>query len=206
MWYSEAKAAEKFYHESTYLGECQGYSGANPAPAYHLMTGVLGSAKGYLYAADESYCCESTGKQEDLTPPQSDFMDLMTKTCDQGATAKAAAACSCDDAKAPLCNDSGGCYEVAGGADCNDGGGPTAGLCPDTCEPCGGTDDGDDGDDAAPAGDDEGSCTIETAYYSGDAVWYTETLAAGEAVSAFWCVLFSPSCSLSLSFFFTPVQ
>ena len=43
------------------------------------MTGVLGSAKGYLYTADESYCCESTGAPEDLSAPQSDFMDLMDK-------------------------------------------------------------------------------------------------------------------------------
>ena len=79
VWWSEAKAAEKFYHASAYLAECSGYSGTSPAPAYHLMTGALGSAKGYLYAADESYCCESTGSPEDLAPPQSDFMDLMTK-------------------------------------------------------------------------------------------------------------------------------
>ena len=79
VWWSESKAAEKFWHESAYMSECQGYTGASPTPAYHLMTGVLGSAKGYLYTADESYCCESTGAPEDLSAPQSDFMDLMDK-------------------------------------------------------------------------------------------------------------------------------
>ena len=32
----------------------------------------------------------------------------------------------------------------------------------------------------------EGTYTVETAYYSGDAYWYTETLGDSEAVTAFW--------------------
>ena len=32
----------------------------------------------------------------------------------------------------------------------------------------------------------EGTYTVETAYYSGDAYWYTETLGNSEAVTAFW--------------------
>lgn len=57
-----------------------GGSGAVSTPCYNLMTGVLGSAKAYLYAADESFCCVATGNPEDLSPPQSNFMDDMTLT------------------------------------------------------------------------------------------------------------------------------
>ena len=77
------------------------------------------------------------------------------------ARRQASSTCDCDDAL-KLCNDSGGCHVVDGGADCNDGGGPTDGLCADTCEPCGGADDdddsaaADDGDDDD-VGDDDGA-------------------------------------------------
>jgi len=109
VWWSESKAAEKFYHETCYLDQA-GY-GTGSTPCYHLMTGPLGSAKGYLFSADEKFCCISTGKTEDLAPPQSDFMDDMTV----GST-----------------------YNVS------------------------------------------------TAYYTGEAIWYTETLGSSEAVTAFW--------------------
>ena len=57
-----------------------GGSGAVSTPCYNLMTGVLGAAKAYLYTADESFCCVATGNPEDLSPPQSNFMDDMTLT------------------------------------------------------------------------------------------------------------------------------
>ena len=76
VYWSEKQAAERFYHEGCYMDEV-GY-GSGSTPCYHLMTGVLGEAKGYLYSADGEFCCESTGKPEDLAPPQSDFMDEMT--------------------------------------------------------------------------------------------------------------------------------
>jgi hypothetical protein len=49
-------------------------------PCFNLMTGVVGSAKAYLYTAAEDFCCVATGSPEDLAPPQSDFMDDMTLT------------------------------------------------------------------------------------------------------------------------------
>ena len=128
VYWSEEQAAERFYHEGCYLDEF-GY-GTGSSPCFHLMTGVLGATKAYVYSADGNFCCESTGGRrrlqghrglqgppgppgggEDLSPPQSDFMDLM----DFEGTTK----------------------------------------------------------------------NFETAYYSGDAYFYTETL-SNEPVSAFW--------------------
>ena len=137
MWWSEAQAAEKFYHSTCYMSEAgydissssgatrvegmqaaaalsvstkqgrnaassssslrgsrhllqtppppppnddDGGSSAVSTPCYNLMTGVLGSAKAYLYTEDESFCCVATGSPEDLTPPPSNFMDDMTLT------------------------------------------------------------------------------------------------------------------------------
>mmetsp|Transcript_22073 Transcript_22073/g.45375 ORF Transcript_22073/g.45375 Transcript_22073/m.45375 type:complete len:168 (-) Transcript_22073:250-753(-) len=48
-------------------------------PCFNLMVGTLsGGAQAWLYTASEDFCCVATGKPEELTPPQSNFMDLMT--------------------------------------------------------------------------------------------------------------------------------
>jgi hypothetical protein len=92
--YSERLAAEKFAHAACYL-DVVGDPGATkgePKPCVHLMTGTVRphgpphaattetrrGAQAYLYAADGSFCCRSTGSPEDLSPPTSHFMDKMT--------------------------------------------------------------------------------------------------------------------------------
>lgn len=76
VWWSETDASEKFYHSTCYMTEA---GASNDGPCYHLLTGTQGDdAKGYLYLADESYCCESTSRGFGLSATQGDFMDDMT--------------------------------------------------------------------------------------------------------------------------------
>jgi hypothetical protein len=82
VWWSQSKAAEKFYHESCAMGEA-GYA-QRSAPCYHLMLGTTANPQAYLYTATEDFCCVSQptagsgGLGEQLTAPQADFMDQMT--------------------------------------------------------------------------------------------------------------------------------
>jgi len=77
VWWSETRASEKFYHANCHLEE----AGYKEGACYHLFVGSQPSPKAYLYSADEKFCCVSspTGRRaEQLTAPQSDWMDQMT--------------------------------------------------------------------------------------------------------------------------------
>jgi len=84
VWWSEPKAAEKFYHASCSMKNA-GYT--KDVPCYHLMIGAQPNPQAYLYTEDESWCCNSQPSSggggsglnaEILSSVTSDFMDLMT--------------------------------------------------------------------------------------------------------------------------------
>jgi hypothetical protein len=56
VWWSQSKAADKFYHASCGMREA-GYS--KNVPCYHLFTGKADNPKAYLYTATEDFCCIS---------------------------------------------------------------------------------------------------------------------------------------------------
>jgi hypothetical protein len=80
VWWSETKESEKFYHESCAMYEF-GYTGGgySMVPCYHLFVGGQPTPKAWMYTEKGDYCCESTGLQQKLSAPQSNFMDDMTE-------------------------------------------------------------------------------------------------------------------------------
>ena len=110
VWYSERLASEKFSHSACSL-DLVGDPGATKGtkvPCVHLMVGTVhprpheaagpepAKAQAYLYSADETFCCRSTGSPEDLSPPTSHFMDKMT--LDGNRTNITTASCAASDA------------------------------------------------------------------------------------------------------------
>jgi len=101
VWWSEKQHAEKFYHSSCSMSEA---GASKDAPCYHLMLGAQPNPTAYLYTASEDFCCISSpggasqnssiqtgrrlqsGYTEQLAPPQSDFMDLMTDSGEMNFT------------------------------------------------------------------------------------------------------------------------
>lgn len=80
VWWSETKESEKFYHESCGMYEFGYYKkGYQMVPCYHLFVGGQPSPKAWMYTADEDFCCESSGLNQKLSAPQSNFMDDMTE-------------------------------------------------------------------------------------------------------------------------------
>jgi len=91
VWWSEKQSAEKFYHSSCAIAN----AGASAdGPCYHLFVGAQPNPKAYLYSAKEDFCCvssptgssQSGSQTEQLSAPQSDFMDNMTDSGEMNFT------------------------------------------------------------------------------------------------------------------------
>ena len=54
VWWSQSKAAEKFYHASCSLKEC---GAKTNGPCYNLFVGKQPSPLGYMYSAAGDFCC-----------------------------------------------------------------------------------------------------------------------------------------------------
>ena len=108
---------------TTETSECEAFSWVDSSSD---TCGNSGS-EGYCSCCPDCASCEAPKEDDDGGRPGGD-----DGGSDDGGSGDDAGCGECRS----MCNDSGGCYAVDGGADCNDGGGPTSNLCSLTCEPC----------------------------------------------------------------------